>query len=77
MPLMTAAFVGIKAAALVIVIEALIRVAQRALRQQSHWIIAAVAFIAIFCFVVPFPVVIIAAALIGYALAQARPQTAR
>ena len=72
--LVEAAFVGIKAAVLVIVIEALFRVARRALRQPSHWIIAAAAFIAIFFFTVPFPFVIAAAALIGYALVEARQQ---
>src|SRR6476660_6864586 len=73
-PLVEAAFVGIKAAVLVIVIEALLRVARRALRKPSHWIIAAAAFVAIFFFAVPFPLVIAAAALAGYALAENRQQ---
>jgi chromate transporter len=75
-PLVEAAFVGIKAAVLVIVIEALLRVARRALREPSHWVIAASAFIAIFFFAVPFPLVIAAAALAGYALAENRRQAA-
>jgi chromate transporter len=74
MPLVEAAFVGIKAAVLVIVVEALLRVSQRALRQPAHWIIAVAAFIAIFFFAMPFPLVIAAAALIGYALAENRQQ---
>jgi chromate transporter len=73
-PLVEAAFVGIKAAVLVIVIEALFRVARRALRRPSHWIIAAAAFIGIFFFAAPFPLVIAAAALVGYALVENRPQ---
>jgi len=73
-PLVEAAFVGIKAAVLVIVIEALLRVARRALRRPQDWIIAAAAFIAIFFFAVPFPLVIAAAALIGYVLVANRPQ---
>lgn len=40
-PLVEAAFVGVKAAVLVIVIEALLRVARRALRQPYDWMIAA------------------------------------
>ena len=44
-PLVEAACVGIKAAVLVIVIEALLRVAKRALRKPSHWIIAAAALL--------------------------------
>jgi chromate transporter len=73
MPLVEAAFVGIKAAVLVIVIEALLRVARRALRRPHDWMIAAAAFVAIFFFAVPFPLVIAAAALAGYLLADTRP----
>ena len=73
-PVVEAAFVGIKAAVLVIVIEALLRVARRALRRPQDWIVAAAAFIAIFFFAVPFPLVIAAAALIGYLLVENRPQ---
>jgi chromate transporter len=68
-PMVEAAFVGIKAAVLIIVVEALLRVAKRALREPAHWIIAAAAFIAIFFFAVPFPLVIAGAALVGYLLA--------
>jgi chromate transporter len=68
-PIVEAAFVGIKAAVLIVVIEALLRVARRALREPAHWIIAAAAFIAIFFFAVPFPLVIAGAALAGYLLA--------
>jgi chromate transporter len=65
-PAVEAAFVGIKAAVLVIVIEALIRVARRALRGPYDVGIAAAASIAIFFFAAPFPLIIAAAALIGY-----------
>ena len=71
-PLVQAAFVGIKAAVLVIVIEALLRVARRALRGPAHWVIAGAAFIAIFFFDVPFPLVIAGAALAGYVLAATK-----
>ena len=70
-PFVEAAFVGIKAAVLVIVIEALLRVAKRALRESAHWLIAGAAFVAIFFFDVPFPLVIAGAALLGYVLATA------
>ncbi len=71
-PLVEAAFVGIKAAVLVIVIEALLRVAKRALRGTAHWLIAGAAFVAIFFFDVPFPLVIAGAALLGYVLAATK-----
>ena len=66
-PIVEAAFVGIKAAVLVIVIEALLRVARRALRGPYDVAIAVSAFIAIFFFAVPFPLIIAAAALAGFA----------
>ena len=76
MPLVEAAFVGIKAAVLVIVIEAVLRVARRALKQPYHWLIAAAAFVAIFFFDAPFPLIIAVAASVGYFLSPSHPQHA-
>lgn len=59
-------FFGLKAAVLVIVIEAVIRVGRRALRNNSMRLLAAAAFVAIFAYGVPFPLIVIAAALIGF-----------
>ena len=61
-----AVFFGIKAAVLAIVLEALLRVARRALKTRGDWVIAALAFLALFCFGLPFPLVIFAAALYGF-----------
>jgi chromate transporter len=72
-PIVEAAFVGIKAAVLVIVIEALLRVARRALRGPYDAAIAAMAFVAIFFFAVPFPLIIAAAAAIGLVFQSAPP----
>jgi chromate transporter len=72
-PWVEAAFVGIKAAVLVIVIEALIRVAHRALRGPYDVAIAVAAFVAIFFFAAPFPLIILGAALVGYLHARASP----
>lgn len=69
-PLVAALFAGVQAAVVVIVIEALLRVARRALKGRAHWVIAALAFLALFAFNVPFPAVILAAALWGYFTAQ-------
>ena len=66
LPVVDAVFYGIKAAVLAIVIEALLRVAKRALKGTSDWIIAGLAFLALYAFAVPFPVVIIAAAVFGF-----------
>jgi chromate transporter len=75
-PIVEAAFVGIKAAVLVIVIEALIRVARRALRGPYDVAIAAAAFVAIFFLAAPFPLIIAGAALVGWLLALASPAPA-
>ena len=65
-PVVEAVFFGIKAAVLVIVIEALLRIAKRALNLREHWIIAALSFVAIFFLGAPFPLIVFAAALFGY-----------
>jgi len=72
-PVVEAAFLGVKAAVLVIVVEALLRVARRALRGPYDIGIAAAAFIAIFFFAAPFPLIIAAAAAIGVLLALSSP----
>jgi chromate transporter len=74
LPLVEAAFVGIKAAVIVIVIEALLRVAKRSLKRPIDWLIAAAAFAGIFFFDLPFPLIIAAAALAGFFFAS--PQAA-
>src|SRR5437660_9013958 len=72
-----ALFFGLKAAVLAIVIQAVVRVGKRALRNGVMIALAAAAFIAIFFFNVPFPIIIISAGLIGYFGAKAgRPEFA-
>ncbi|MDZ4135705.1 MAG: chromate efflux transporter, partial [Paracoccaceae bacterium] len=66
LPLVAAMFTGVQAAVLVIVLHALHRVAKRALRGWQHWAIAAVAFLALFAFNLPFPVVVLGAGLAGF-----------
>src|SRR5437762_12520388 len=61
-----ALFFGLKAAVLAIVIQALFRVGKRALPNRIMVALAAIAFVAIFFFNVPFPIIIIAAGVIGY-----------
>jgi chromate transporter len=76
-PLIDALFLGVKAAVLVIVIEALLRISKRALKKQAHWIMAALAFIAIFFFKAPFPLIVLAAAIAGYLLSMSDPAPAK
>ncbi len=71
-----AVFFGIKAAVLIIVVEALMKISRRALKQPHDWWIAAVAFIALFAFNTPFPLVIAFAGAIGWYMARNRPAMA-
>lgn len=75
-PLAEALFVGVKAAVLAIVVEALLRIARRALKEPGDWAIAAVAFVSIFLFAVPFPLIVAAAAVAGYLLHRRKPGVA-
>src|SRR6516165_10383774 len=59
-PAVTALFFGLKAAVLAIVIEAVVRIGRRALKSRSLIALAAGAFISIFFFAVPFPLIILA-----------------
>lgn len=65
-PLVNALFLGIKAAVLIIVIEALLRVSKRALKGKVYWVIAALAFIGIFFLALPYPLIVFLAALFGF-----------
>jgi chromate transporter len=61
-----AVFFGLKAAVLAIVIQAVVRVGKRSLRNPVMIGLAAVSFVAIFFFNVPFPLIIIFAGVVGY-----------
>jgi chromate transporter len=66
LPAAEALFVGVKAAVLAIVIEALLRIAKRALKGAVDYLIAAAAFVGIFFLSVPFPLIVLTAALFGF-----------
>ncbi|MEI4234003.1 chromate efflux transporter [Roseovarius sp. D22-M7] len=73
-PLVQSVFVGIKTAVVVIVLQALLTLARRALSDRASWVLAGLAFVAMFFLSVPFPLIIAFAALWGYV--QARGQAA-
>jgi chromate transporter len=62
----SALFFGLKAAVLAVVLQAVVRVGTKALKNRVMVALAAVAFVAIFFFSVPFPVIVFGAGLIGY-----------
>lgn len=75
LPLVDTLFLGVQAVAVVIVVEALLKVSKRALHGVSHWALAGLAFVAIFFFAVPFPVIVLAAGVYGAWVATASDAT--
>ena len=65
-PVIVALFFGLKAAVLAIVLEAVFRIGTRALKNNVMRALAAAAFVGIFFFDVPFPIIIFGAGLIGF-----------
>ncbi|MBD0370584.1 MAG: chromate efflux transporter [Pyrinomonadaceae bacterium] len=66
---------GFKPVVIAIVVEAVLKIGSRALKGRTHFIIAALAFISIYFLHVPFPLIILAAGVIGLVGARLRPET--
>ena len=66
-----ALFFGLKAAVLAIVVQAVVRIGSRALRNRAMVALAAASFVAIFFFDAPFPLIVLIAAIIGFIGARA------
>lgn len=73
-PAVAGLFYGIKPAVVAIVLFAAYRIGTRALKNQVLWAIAGLAFIAIFVLNLPFPLIVLAAALIGHFGGKAVPK---
>jgi chromate transporter len=69
LPWLMGVFFGLKCAVIALVAEALWRVAKRALKHPMHVVVAVLAFLALFVFRIPFPIVILIAAIIGLTMA--------
>lgn len=65
LPLVQAAFIGIKAAVIVVVFQALRKVAGKALVGVQGWALALVSFLGLFVLGLPFPLIILCAGIIG------------
>lgn len=76
LPLAAALFTGVKACVAVIVVEALLRVARRSLTSSTARVISALAFLVIFTRALPFPAVVLCAALAGAVLLNRGPAPA-
>jgi chromate transporter len=75
--LVTSVLDGLAAAVLAIVAQAVVRISGRALAGPALVALAVAAFVALWVFAVPFPIVIAAAAAIGWALGRWAPGTVR
>jgi chromate transporter len=67
-------FFGLQAAVVAVVIEAVLRIGRRALKTGAQVALAAAAFVAIFFIELPFPLIVLAAGLIGYFGGRLRPE---
>lgn len=74
-PFVETIFFGIKATVVIIVIEALLRVSKKALNGFEHWIVAGAAFVAIFFLALPYPLIVLLAAVYGFARMPAAAPT--
>lgn len=66
-PLVSGVLDGFKPVVVAIVVEALFKIGKRALKREIHYAIAAIAFVSIYFLHVPFPLIVLAAALVGLA----------
>jgi chromate transporter len=71
--LVQALFFGLKPAVIAIVVQAVIRIGGRALKNRAMITLAAAAFVAIFFLEVPFPLIVLGAGVVGYLGSRVRP----
>jgi chromate transporter len=74
LPVVDGALYGIKAAVLVVVVEAIVRIGRRALKSALLVTIAALAFVGIFLIELPFPLIVVAAGVVGFLVARKSPE---
>jgi len=65
-PSIAALFYGLKPAVVAIVLEAVLRIGKKSLKTRFLYGLAAAAFVGIYFFNVPFPVIVLSAGLLGY-----------
>ena len=67
-PLVAAAILGLKATAIALIVQAVVRISGRALKKPLHWLLAGVAFVLMVGKFAPFPLVVAGAAVVGLLL---------
>ncbi|HYJ09534.1 MAG TPA: chromate efflux transporter [Polyangiaceae bacterium] len=74
LPAIAALFFGLKAAVVAVVVEAVLRIGKRALKSRLLVGVAATAFVALFLLHVPFPLIVLGAAVFGLLGSRLLPQ---
>jgi chromate transporter len=74
LPVVAGLFYGIKPAVTAIVVQAAWRIGSRALKNRVLWALAAASFVAIFAAQLPFPLIVLAAGVLGYVGGRWRPE---
>jgi chromate transporter len=72
-PLVAAALLGLKATAIALIVQAIVRIAHRALKNPLHWLLAVAALVLMVGRLAPFPLVIAGAALAGFLMSKPEP----
>ena len=75
LPVTQSAFLGVKAAVVIVVASALFKLAMKTLRTVPKWTVAILSFLGIYVLSLPFPLLIALAALWGFLSSNATPQT--
>ena len=73
-PIVAAILLGLKATAIALIVQAVVRIARRALRNPLHWLLAGVALVLMVGRLAPFPLVVAGAAMVGLLIRN--PETA-
>ena len=66
-PAVSGALAGFKPVVVAIVVEAVLKIGGKALKRRAHYVLAAASFISIYFLHVPFPLIVLAAAVVGLA----------
>ncbi len=72
-PTIAAAFYGLQIAVMAVVVQSVIRIGQKVLKNPAMWALAVSAFLALFVLHSPFPLIVAGAGLIGYVGGRLRP----
>lgn len=73
LPASEALFLGVKATVVIVVLQALIRLGRKALGTPARWGLAIASFVLIAVFAIPFPLIVLGAALFGALTTQTKP----